>query len=646
MDRRSIISWMVGLMTALGAAGIARAEEPDLSPEALLFADVPIVVSSTRTERSARDVPNAITVLTAEQIKASGATSVPELLESVPGLEVMRITPGDVNVSARGFNGASSSRVLVMVDGRSVYLDHFGAVIWEGLDVDLAEIERIEVVRGPAGAMYGANAFLGTINIVTKRIRDMKPVYVQTGIGPDTSMTTATVARTAGSSGIKGSFRYRERDHFENEAGNGLNALGKDRHDTDTRFAGFNGAYEHEFADDSELRLFAATHRLASSIYTSVGVFDYDGPVYAGKIDYSRGPWRFQAFGQRIDTDLLTIPTGLPAPPVPLTDRLQSNTVDVEVQRELFLGDHGVLFGGNARRVSTDSPAILGDRETDQLYGVFGQDEYRINDWLTAFLSLRADRHPATGIDFSPRAALMARVNETDRVRLSFARAFRLPTQTSLYDSLPLQAFIPAPTTLVVVQGNEDLDPIWVTAYELGFQKSIHPKLNGKLDLFYNVLEDFQSFVVTSPGLPTIYSFRNQGQTEAYGGELTLEWQLLDDLWGFTTYSYQSAKGPDEGVFPRHKASAGVRGHVTPQIRYALTGVMVGHADYDPSSGSSTPENFIRSHTQLDGFVGVQVLPQFELGFHARNMLHQVRRQFPRGEEIGSELMVSGTLEF
>ncbi len=128
------LSWLVVALLTLGLMpSLSRAVAPDddFAPERMLFDELPTVISATRTEQSLLDVPSSVTVITSDEIRASGATSLPELLEAVPGLDVMRISRSDVNISARGFNAPTSSNLLVMVDGRSVYLDFFGTVSWD-----------------------------------------------------------------------------------------------------------------------------------------------------------------------------------------------------------------------------------------------------------------------------------------------------------------------------------------------------------------------------------------------------------------------------------------------------------------------------------------------------------------------------------
>lgn len=636
--------------TSLGvllASGPAAAADRDLAPEELLFAEVPVVVSATRTERSLRDVPSAVTVITAEEIRASGATELSELLQSVPGLDLMRVSTGDWNVSARGFNQSSSSTLLVMIDGRSAYVDFFGVMTWDRLNVTLQDIERIEVIRGPGGsALYGANAFLGTINIVTKKIRDMPGLWLQTGVGPDTNLVTGTVARQQGPAAVKASFRYRQEDHFRNELNSALNVAGRDRHDTGLRSQLGNAAFEYELEDGSELRVSGGSSRLAAGILTGVGTWDYEGPEYFAQVDLRHGPWKLQSFFTRLDLDLVTLPTGLPVPPVPIEERIVSNTFDLELQRELAWGRHGFLVGGNTRLLSTSSPVVLGARESDALYALFAQDEYAINDTFTSVLSLRADRHPNSGTHLSPRASLIAKLGETDRLRLSFARSFRTPTQIETDSSLAIQGFVPFPATLVQVQGNPDLDPVWVTSYEVGYRTLPHPRASASLDVFYSVIDEFKEFTVLSAGPPTVLSWLNRGRTQTYGAELSLEWKLHDRLSGFSAYTFQSATGPNQGALPRHRAALGMRGRLLPRLRYALTGVYVGYTEFEASSATPPPEDFIRSHFSVDGFLGLELTPSFELGFHARNLFHQERRQHPLGDEIGSRLMLSGTLQF
>ena len=138
-NRLASLCWT--LLVTLGAAWPTANAKESQSLELMLFEEIPTVITSTRTERSLRDVPSAVTVIKSEDIRASGATSLEQLLATVPGLDVLRASRGDLNLSSRGFVAPTSSSLLVMIDGRSVYLDFFGISLWEQLNVTLQDIE-------------------------------------------------------------------------------------------------------------------------------------------------------------------------------------------------------------------------------------------------------------------------------------------------------------------------------------------------------------------------------------------------------------------------------------------------------------------------------------------------------------------------
>lgn len=641
------------LLALVALPALARAEDsqgaasPTPGREALLFYDVPVVVSATRTERSVRDIPNAVTVITAEEISSSGATSLVQLLATVPGLEVMRNSVADYNLSARGFNGTANSNLLVMIDGRSTYLDFFGIVIWDYLNVTLQDIERIEVIRGPGSSLYGANAFLGTVNIVTKRPEDLPTAYVRGGVGNDRGLVTATGSQSWGSSSVKASAQYRNADHFSNPNNAALN-IDHRRGENGLRNNLFNATYMHQFPDGSELRLWGGMIDQRSELLTGVGTWDYEGPKWTGELAYERGPWRMRTWLTYLDFDIGTLPVLPPGPvPVPTTDRLTSTVFDFELQREISLGAHQLLVGSTARRLSTNSPNVLGSREAESLYAAFIQDEFQIREDLTAFIGARFDEHPKSDFNVSPRGGLVYKLNETSRLRASTSRSFRNPTQIGNDSSINLMGDLGGgPTTVVQVQGNEDLDPVLVTAYEAGGQTLLGSRLNLSGDVFYQVIRDFQDFSIVAPGLPTVTSFRNSGRTEAYGVELSGDLRWSDSLHGFASYSFQSAHGPFEQSTPPHKASGGIRGTLGSRLRYALTGYYVAAHDIETSSAVMLADDHVRSRFTVDGYLGIRVHPHFELGLHAQNMFNQKRSQFPQGDEIGTELLLTGTVEF
>ena len=165
-------------------------------------------------------------------------------------------------------------------------------------------------------------------------------------------------------------------------------------------------------------------------------------------------------------------------------------------------------------------------------------------------------------------------------------------------------------------------------------------------DLFLNTIEDWQTFVVVSPPPALVATFMNAGRARIWGGDLALEWHWKKALRGFGSYSYQSVTGDRSGVTPRHKGVLGLRGSLPWRLRYALTGNWVSHSDVDTNGFATLTEFDIRSRVTVDGYVGFQLRDGVELGLHARNLFHQVRRHYPVGDDIGSEVMGTVTFEF
>lgn len=169
-----VLSSLVCCVLLWVAARAAMAQQLAMQRELLLFREVPTVITPTRREQPLTQAPSAITVITAEEIRQSGATSIPDLLRSVPGLDFFRLSASDVRIAARGLNREFPVRMQVLLDGLSIQEDVRGFISWHEIPVPLEEIERIEIVRSPATALYGDRAFAGVIHIITKSPEALK----------------------------------------------------------------------------------------------------------------------------------------------------------------------------------------------------------------------------------------------------------------------------------------------------------------------------------------------------------------------------------------------------------------------------------------------------------------------------------------
>lgn len=177
--------------------------EKQIQEEALYLKEETVSIAS-RYEQPISRSPSDVYVITDEDIRSSGATDIPTLLRQIPGMEVMQMNAVDLNVSVRANNELLANKVLVMIDGRSIYIDQSGQVLWKFLPVALTEIKRIEVLKGPASAVYGFNAFDGVVNIITKSPAELKGTTLQAAGGElGTLLTNAVQAGTMGSFGYR-----------------------------------------------------------------------------------------------------------------------------------------------------------------------------------------------------------------------------------------------------------------------------------------------------------------------------------------------------------------------------------------------------------------------------------------------------------
>jgi outer membrane receptor protein involved in Fe transport len=632
----------------------------DAGLEMVLFRDLPDIWSATRTLRSPLDVPNEVTIITAADIRDSGAVTLVELLDMVPSLEVMRVSRADVNISARGFNPIVSSRVLPMIDGRTVYINFTGVALWESLNVSLQEIERIEVIRGPGSVLYGANALMGIVNIITKRPHEMPRNSVRVGVGPETGFTNASFARWSERLSMKTSLQYRTLDNFRNEQLR-FRLEPTNRHTTGLRNKMVNTTLEYLLDDGTIVSASAGLTGAKQEVLTQMGDFLLDTSIYYGKINIDKGLWKFQAFVNGMNTDLDTAGTVYPAPlppAVPVRSDLRTAIYDVELQRTHWVGDHTFLWGVNFRRSDDTSRRFLGGREEEAIYGTFLQDEFQLGDRFLLHGGVRFDQHPKAGFQVSPRLSLVTKLGDSERLRMLWAQSYRTATHLSKYAQVdiansdpfamaPLIPFIPN----FQYTGNDRLDPVRLDTFEIGYRNHVHEGLRFNATLYLNMLKDFQAFYYTNPANPFESSIRNMGRSMAWGLELGVEFKLWLSTMGFASYSFQSAHGGLELATPTNKVVAGLRGPVWerhPGLRYSINGRYVSHHDYQTGDvdASFIGSTDIQSRFTVDGALMYRVRPGLELGLNFQNLFHQTRRHFPLGDEIGSEITATVRWEF
>lgn len=608
------------LPTAQAAAG----EAP--SRELLLFMEVPTVVTPARREQPLTKAPSTTTIITAEDIRRSGATNIPDLLRGVPGLDFMRTTASDVNIAARGLNTRLAHRIQVFIDGRSVNGDFINLPLWHQLPISINEIERIEIVKSPSSALFGAVAFSGVIHIITKSPEALEGTHVSQSAGnAGTNITNLIHARVTDKWSYKLSFEHDRANHFPNPL-IGRSSSDKGRED----FRG-NILAEYKFTDSSRASLAAGIDSFDRDIDPGLGndllrFFAHGGLGFV-KLNYSLGDFKLQSVWDRLDMDMRS--TVFPKKVSVLADAFK-----LEAQHSVKLGSQNVLTGGAGYRFSVfDSPLLTGAKREQHFFDAFLQDEYSPVENLTFTVGVRVDTHPEAGVNVSPRGSVVYSPWENHTFRASVSRAFRNPSVVENFVNLGVGP--------VTVKGSRGLEPEEITSYELGYQTLLFQRLKARIDLFYNKLDKLSLGPLSLPANPLEPRLFTGGGGSVFGGEIGFEFLISEWLKGFMNYSYQERDFDDRrllGIAPHHKGNAGLNFTLPKGFEADIFLNTVGQSTGLPSK--------VDPYTLVNLRLGYQFElwgTKGRLGFSVFNLLNDRHREVRGGDTI--ERRITGALQ-
>jgi outer membrane receptor for ferrienterochelin and colicin len=615
----------IALLLLAGRTPLA-AQEPGPPREILLFREVPTVLSATGREQPLTEVPVAVSVITAEQIRQSGATNLPDLLRVVSGLDVAQATASNANIAARGLNKSGTQVIQVLIDGRPASENFPGTTLWYQFPLSLEEIERIEVVKSPSAALYGDRAFGGLVHIFTKRPETMPGTHVAiTGGEAGTAIASVMHAGVQGRFAYKVVAGYDRTDQFANPAqGISDDDLGRENFFGNLRLG-------YRLADGAELSLYAGfTH------FERLDIIVEPAPRNEGRGDFGY----FQAVyrkGEFLAQYTLSAEDASAPPPIGTTARFFAHQLDV--QHSTAWGQHILTAGVSGRYNIFDWNFLEGGYQDQFLLGVFLQDEYRLRDGLTATVGARLDTHPEAGVRVSPRASLVYTPWPDHTFRASVGLGYRYPTIGENFHSMPIATLLPppAPSTVQVV-GNPDLDPAQLVSYELGYRGRLHDRVRLTVDLFYSPFDDSIELRPDPSNLGQL-TFANTAAYSTVGGELGLEVLLTDWLTGFANYSYQYRYIDDPmvpGVVPRHKANAGLS-----LSRWGFTGTLWLHyvGEAEGALGKLDPYTLVNVKLARPFKLFGQ---DAELAVQAFNLFNDVHQEVVAGDRI--DRRISGTL--
>jgi iron complex outermembrane receptor protein len=425
--------------------------------------ETPIIAASKR-EQALSEAPTAVSALFAQDVaEADGATTPAEALKQVTGLDYAKVSEGQYNITARGFNSSVNSTMLLQMDGRtlnSVYNNHIN---WASLPISEQEIDRIEVVKGPGAALYGANAYSGVINIVTKSPRDMKGTTIQAAAGGN-----GTFAGSYTKAGVNENLAYKisggflETDDFTALAPTDNSVRETRQPPGRLRITKGDLRVDYQTATNTQLAFSGGLAEQRNLLFlVGTGRFNIEQArdlYVSGKLKHKSFSLQSYYNGSRTDT-VRSLTGGR-------NIFLNTDLYNIEVQQTVDLGsNHKLVMGGNFRWQRFDSKGrVIPNVESQNLYGLYGQSENRLFSKLNLVLAGRLDYHPTVKFQISPKAALLYRLTNEQSIRLTANQAYINPVFIELFINLP----IPRPG--FGIRGNQDLDPRKITAFEIGYQ--------------------------------------------------------------------------------------------------------------------------------------------------------------------------------
>jgi len=531
------------------------------------------VTSVSKKETKVSQSPAAVGVITRDDIRRLGITSIPEALRLVPGVEVARISSHKWAVSARGFNGQFADKLLVLVDGRTIYESSFPGVLWDIQDLVLEDLDRIEVIRGPGATLWGANAVNGVINIITRDTKETHGALISTSVGSEDR--PATSFRYGGQLGQ--SLHYRAYGKYFNRTGLVDRNGDPTPDDREARRAGlrmdWTPSEENKFTVESDFHNTdagetSAVASLAAPFLRAVNVNNYNrGQSILGR-------WR-RTLSETSDLTVQSYYTH--SNYVDSSNLTNDDMLDFEFQHHLsWRSRHDIVWGGNYRHRSSaftplfDNLSYTRQSYASNLFTGFLQDEIALApNRFHLILGAKFEHNTYTGTGVHPSARLLWTPRRTQTMWAAVSRALRTPDLFELYGRYNLSVFQPAlqsPLFQVALLGTPGLTQEKLTAYELGYRIEPAKELSIDATAFYNVYDDLIDFLPgaprfeVAPGPPHMLLPQNAANHKggrSQGAEFEVQWKPAKFWKLASNYSFLHLRfldGSLEFDSPTHRA--------------------------------------------------------------------------------------------
>ena len=608
---RVVSVWLLALATTivctsgLSHAAAATSELTELSLEDLMNIEVTSV--SKKPERLS-DAAAAVYVITREDIRRSGYTSIPEILRLAPNLQVARVDSSQYAITARGFNSTTANKLLVLIDGRSVYTPLFSGVFWDVQDTMIEDIERIEVISGPGGTLWGSNAVNGVINIITRHSQDTTGALVSLGEGTE---ERGAGVRYGAKLGEDATFRVYgkgfNRDNTVQGNGTGVQDAwkkgqvgfrtdwGRGSDALTLQGDGYTGTIA-QMGDNKSIsgaNLLARWNRTLQdgSALQVLGYFDRTRRVYPG------------TFGELLDT------------------------YDIEAQHRFQLGARNEIVWGGGYRLMHDAVtnstvlAFLPNVRVLRLANGFLQDSIALRERLNMTLGVKLESNSYTGLEVQPNARLAWKFRDDALLWSAISRVVRTPSR------LDRELFAPGSPPFFLLDGGPNFTSEKLIAYEIGYRAQPVPQASLSISTFYNVYDDLRSIEPGPGGVPVI---ANKMEGYTYGVETWVNYRVLDwwrlsagynylkEKLGFKADSQDITGTQAAGNDPAHQFSARSAMNLPHNLEWDTALRVIG----------ALPSPNVPSYVTLDTRLGWTVSKGVELSLIGFNLLDHDHPEF------------------
>jgi iron complex outermembrane receptor protein len=542
------------------------------------------VTSPSKKTESLLEAPAAIFVVTGQDIVRGGFSSIPDALRMVPGLHVAQQSSHVWLVSARGFSSLFNAKMLVLVDGRLAYTPTFGGVWWDVQDPPLEDIDRIEVIRGPGGTLWGANAVNGVINIITKEPGKTQGVLVSSAAGVNEGY--ATRVRYGGTAGKRFAYRIYGTGNYWLPS---VNSSGTENYDAWSISQGgakidWNASEKDTVTFDGQG--YSGRIRDSTDVFSSIASVTTVNTQSVLKGGHVLGRWK-HAFNDRSSTDVLGY-CDWTARAITLWDE-QRSTCDIEVQHNYSFTDRQALtWGGSILSTNLSSQTnfrfgIFPPERRTTTYGLFLQYDFAlVPDKLHVIAGSKFDHNDFTGFEYQPQVRAVWTPRKSHAVWAAISRAVRTPTLSETGGKLRVSQVSTAPLVFLDFVSNPDSDSEVLHSYELGYRYASKQKFSFDATLYYNAYDKLLG--PTTPGAPIInlapfyidvpLNYTNAGGGQTHGLEAYLQYKPIQ-RWTLSTGITELRGNSVPGLVvaasandPRHIVTLGSKFDLTQRLNF------------------------------------------------------------------------------